>query len=155
MRGLPWVAPPPPPVIETLSYRFRRSTDLISDGNFKNEDQHSEPYTSVFVASLEHPSPLQGNRLTDFAICLLHQGIVMLGPLLTCERPFIYLVALDTNFALPVEAAFEVLQFLNHEDLEESIPYSLSWARSISCDAWPQLSTKIRTNICENSNVQS
>jgi hypothetical protein len=67
--------------------------------------------------------------------------------MVTREFPYTYMVAFDTNFPLPVEAANRVINFIEREDANQSQPYQQSWARSLPRDGWRFLSAKIRRNL--------
>jgi hypothetical protein len=154
-RAAECVGFPAPPVLETLSQRFRKSTDCGSTGNFINNAGKSEAFSSVFVASLQLPTPFAGRRFEEFGLCLLHGGIVVFGPMLTRERPCAYLIAIDTRHALPSAAAHEVARFLNAHDTQAEVPYSQSWARRVPRASWTVMSERIRQDIRKFSEIET
>ena len=154
-RAAECVGFPAPPIVETLSRRFRKSTDCGSTGNFINSDGHSEAYSAVFVASLQHPSHFTGKAFEDLGLCLFYQHIVILGPMLTRERPCMYFIALDTRYPLPSQAAHEIARFLNAYDRQADVPYSQAWAARVPRNSWPQLSERVRRNLRQFSEIET
>jgi hypothetical protein len=142
VRGLP-----PPPITETLSNRYRARGAAPSDGNFINGQQESEAFSATFICTLALPTPYTGEALLDLAMCLTHQGVVPFAPVVTRELPYPYMVAFDTNFPLPVQAANRVINFIEREDANQSQPYQHAWARSLPRAGWCILSAKIRRNL--------
>jgi hypothetical protein len=85
--------------------------------------------------------------LLHLALGLIHQGIVPFAPLVTRAFCYPYMVAFDTNFPLPVQAANRVLSFIEREDTGQSQPYQHAWARELPRLGWSIVSAKIRLNL--------
>jgi hypothetical protein len=136
-----------------VSYRFRGQNSAPSDGNFTNEQQESEAFSSVFAVSLQQPTRWQGRALLDLCVCLAHQGIPVIAPLVDRHKPFSLLVGFDTNLPLHTNAVQYLMEFIRHEDAEYSVSYHKAWAREIPRDSWTRLAAKFRANLAEFSHV--
>jgi hypothetical protein len=100
---------------------------------------------------LQIPGPYTGTTLAYLGIGLIHQGIVMTAPLIHPQRPYTYLLALDTNLPLPHRAVESVQRFLALIGTPCDAPYSHAWNQSIPVEAWPNIAYKLRENLRNNS----